>query len=147
MLITKKRADEKDSVRIEIHENSCFPTLYKDSVEAVELNIERLRVFYDLNAVTIVEAPSMNESRGYKIAKAKIALPTQAIGKDSSRNKTGKLAPDVFQFVEIVAIRDSDNRSRTIYTYKGTNVALNAEADAIVDSIQIICPRPTATPG
>jgi hypothetical protein len=147
ILTAKNGTKDKNAIRIEILGASCAPSQNIDPVRSVALDIERIRGLYNLISVTVVEAPSMTESRGYTIAKAKIAIPTMSIPEESPRNTMGTRAANVFQVIEIIEIRDTDNRTRSINIYKGTNVVLNAEADAIVDSIQIICPRPTATPG
>jgi hypothetical protein len=129
----------KDSARIEIHGYACVPVLFNNSEEAIESNIDRIRILYDLDSVTIVEEPIKVETGDYEVTKAIITIPTLSLPEDSVENQVGDRGPNVFQPIDMFAIRDSDNNFIMVYVYKGNSEAINAEADEIVDSIQLTC--------
>lgn len=133
----------KDSARIEIYGYACVPTLSHNTNETLESNIERIRTLYNLDSVTIIQPPIQVETGDNEITKATIRIPTMSLSEDSAKNQVGDRGPDIFQTIDMVAIRDRNNHSIMVYLYKGNSEELNAEAEAIADSIQLTC---AATP-
>lgn len=137
VLETKKGIWNKDSVLIVIQGIAVSPLPY-DSKQEIEVNIDRIRTLYDLDSVTTIQEPTIIEDEAYEMAIATILIPTMSIPKDSTANQLGVQEPDVFQIVNIGAIRCPSNFA-IIYVYQGNSKQLNAEAKAIVDSIQLTC--------
>jgi hypothetical protein len=140
VLATESGIWNKDSVRIEIHGPACLsvPTNFKSPDEEVEWNIDRIRKLYNLDSVTVVQEPIKVKTGDYEVTKSIIMIPSMALPEDSSRNQVGDRGPDIFQTIDIVALTDGDNTLMT-YIYEGNSDALNAQAQEIIDSIQIIC--------
>lgn len=127
----------KDSVRIVIQP---FTTLPESSFlsEHLEAAIDRIGTSYNLDSVTIIQEPTIIEGEVYEMATATILIPTIPIAEDSTANQVGLQGPDVFQTVDMRTIRCPGNFA-FVYVYKGNSEQLNAEAEAIVDSIQLTC--------
>lgn len=139
VLETENGVWHKDSARIEIYGYACVPTLFHNLDEALESNIERIRTLYNLDSVTIVQEPIQGETGDNEVTKAIITIPTMSLPEDSAKNQVGDRRPDTFQTIEMFAIRDRNNHSIMVYVYQGNSEELNAEAVAIVDSIQLTC--------
>lgn len=130
----------KESARIEINGNVCADTTFNTPEEDIQANIDRIRNLYYLgSALTIVQEPIRVETGDYEVTKAIITIPTMSLSEDEVINQVGDRGPDIFQTVEMFAIRDSDRNFIMVYVYKGNSEELNAEAQEIVDSIQITC--------
>ncbi|HIE56493.1 MAG TPA: hypothetical protein EYP90_15215 [Chromatiaceae bacterium] len=127
----------KDSVLIAIKGIAISPLPYVSEQE-LEVNIDRIRTLYNLDSVTIIQEPTIIESEKYEMATATILIPTMSIPEDSTGNQVGMQAPDIFQTVELRAIRCPNNFAM-VYIYKGNSEQLNAEAESIVDSIELTC--------
>jgi len=137
MLEAEKGILRKDSVRIVIQP---FTTLPESSLlsEHLEAAIDRIGTSYNLDSVTIIQEPTIIEGEVYEMATATILIPTIPIPEDSTANQVGLQGPDVFQTVDMRTIRCPGNFA-LVYVYKGNSEQLNAEAEAIVDSIQLTC--------
>lgn len=129
----------KDSARIEIYGYACVPAMFNDPVEAIESNIDRIRALYYLDSVTIVQDPIRVETEDYEVTKAIISIPTMSLPEDSVENQVGDRDPNVFQPIDMFDIRDGNNNSIMVQLYKGNNEGLNADAEEIIDSIQLTC--------
>ncbi len=127
----------KDSILIVIQGIAVSPLPY-DSKQELEANIDRLRMVYNLDSVTVIQESAIVEDEVYEMATATILIPTMSIPEDSTANQVGVQDPDMFQTVDMRTIRCPDNFA-LIYIYKGNSEQLNAEAEAIVDSIQLTC--------
>lgn len=127
----------KDSVLIVIQGIAVSPLPY-DSKQELEANIDRIRTLYNLKSVTVIQEPTIIEDEAYKMATATFLIPTMSIPEDSTANQVGVQDPDMFQTVDMRTIRCPGNFA-LIYVYKGNSQQLNAEAEAIVDSIQLTC--------
>jgi hypothetical protein len=127
----------KNSARIEIYGYACIPSLFANLDEELESNIDRMRTLYNLDSVTIVQESTKTEDN--EVAMSTIMIPTISLPEDSTRNQIGIREPDVFQIVDILAIRNSNNESIMVYLYKGNSEELNIEAKDIVDSIKLTC--------
>lgn len=129
----------KGSARIEIHGSACGHPFFITPEEDIEANIDRIRILYNLSSVTIVQEPIKVETGDYEVTKAIITIPTMSLPEDSVENQVGGRGPNVFQPIDMFEIRDRDNNFIMVYVYKGNSDELNAEADEIVDSIQLTC--------
>ncbi|HIP70569.1 MAG TPA: DNRLRE domain-containing protein, partial [Anaerolineae bacterium] len=121
----------KETARIEIYGYACVPSLLNDSESALESNIDRMHTLYNLDSVTIVQEPTIIEKKEYEMAAATILVPTMSLPEDSTKNQIGDRGPDIFQIIDMFAIRNSNNNSIMVYIYKGNSEKLNAEAQDI----------------
>ncbi len=78
------------------------------------------------------------ENEDYEVATATILIPTMSLPEDSSLNQVGVQDPDIFQTVDMRAIKCPNNFAM-VYLYKGNSEQLNTEAEEIVDSIELTC--------
>lgn len=138
VLEAEKGIWNKDSVLIVI-QGIAVSSLHYDSKQELEANIDRIRILYNLDSVTIIQEPTIIKDEAYEVATATILIPTMSIPEDSTANQVGVQEPDVFQTVDIHAIRCPGNFA-IIYVYKGNSEQLNAEAEAIVAGIELTCP-------
>jgi hypothetical protein len=142
VLEAENGSGNKDSARIEIHGSACVPapTWFNGPDEEIEANIDRIRDLYYLgSALTIVQEPVRVETGDYEVTKAIIMIPTMSLSEDDVINQVGARGPDIFQIIEMFAIINSNNNFIMVYVYKGNSEELNAEAQEIVDSIQLTC--------
>ena len=141
VLEVKNEGVNTDSARIEIVGNACVPTpsWFKGLDEEIELNIDRIGNLYNLDSVTRLQEPIVVETGNYEVAKAIIAIPTISMLGDPVRNKVGGQDPNVLQTIELFAIKNSNTNFVMAYIYKGNSEEFNAEAEKIVDSIQLTC--------
>ena len=128
---------DKDSILIVIR-GIAISSLPYDSKQELEANIDRIRILYDLDPVTVIQEPTIIEDEAYEMATATILIPTMSIPEDSTANQVGVQDPDISQTVNMRTIRCPGNFA-IVYVYKGNSEQLNAEAKAIVDSIQLTC--------
>jgi hypothetical protein len=135
----------KESVRIDIsrlHGSTCDGAKQTNSrgapLEGVKDLLRNRQELYAPYVISVVETPREVTSQHYKIAKAIIDVPTQAFEKDSIYNKQGAQTLGTFQPVELFEIK-SEELSIQVMIYKGQNNTINAEADEIVKSIQLVC--------
>jgi hypothetical protein len=144
VLVAENGIWDKDSARIEIQGPACLPktSSFNSPKEELEWNIYRIGMLYYLDSVTIIQEPTKVKTGDYEVTKAVIAIPTMSMLDDSARNQVGDPGPDIFQAIDMFAITGGDNTIMA-YVYKGNSEALNAEAQEIVDSIQLTCsPEP-----
>lgn len=127
----------KDSVLIVIQGIAVSPLLY-DSKQELEANIDKIHTLYNLDSVTVIQEPTIIEGEAYEMATATILIPTMSIPEDSTANQVGVQDPNVFQTVDMRTIKCPGNFA-LIYVYEGNSEQLNAEAEAIVDSIELTC--------
>ena len=141
-LETKRRIGNNDSAYIEIHGNACIatPSWFKNSHEEIRLNIERIRILYDLDSVTIIQEPTKIETDGKEVMKAVITVPTMSLPENTARNQFGYQDPNLFQTIELFAIGDKGHFIMA-YIYKGSSNELNAQAEKIIASIRLICSK------
>lgn len=140
VLETEERIRNDGSARIEIHGNACIPVSpwFENSYEQIELNIDRIGILYDLDSVSIIQEPTKIEEGENEIIKAIISIPTMAFQQSDDRNQTGIQETNLSQIIEMFAIRNKDYFT-IAYIYLGSSEELNAEAEEIVNSIQLIC--------
>lgn len=138
-IVIKAENESEDSARIEIYGFACVPSLFKNSEEALKSELERTHAAYDLESVTIIQEPRSEQINGFEIATAVISLPTMSLPEDSVINQVGQQDPDVFQMIQMFAIRDQENNSILVYVYQGRSEKLNTEAEGIIDSIEFTC--------
>ncbi|HKZ55599.1 MAG TPA: hypothetical protein VJ123_08985 [Anaerolineales bacterium] len=129
----------RGSARIEVIGGACHDTMFATPEEDIEAEIGRVRILYDLDSVTVVQEPTRVETGGYEVTRAIIAIPTLSLPEDAVENEVGVRGPDVFQTIELLAIRDSNRNFIMAYVYRGNNDELNAEAEEIVGSIRTFC--------
>jgi len=129
------------SARVEVIGGACHDTMFATPEEDIEAEIDRIRILYDLDFVTVVQHPTRAETGAYEVTKATIAIPTMSLPEDSVVNKVGDRGPDIFQTIEITAIRDRNRSFILAYVYRGNSDELNAEAEEIVGSIQAVCSK------
>lgn len=142
VLAVENGVRQKSSARVEIYGLACNPSNGgNDAISDLKLNIKRIRGLYDLDSVLIVQEPIQIESRGYAVTQAIIKVPSMAMTDDPARYQMEETGPDIFQTIDMRAIRDknNDDYSITVYIYPGSNEELNAEAEDIVDSIELTC--------
>lgn len=139
-LVTETGVWEKESVRIEIHGPACLSiaTNYNSPYEELEANIDRIRILYDLELVTIVQEPIEVKSGNYEYIRAVILIPTIALRNDPNRNQVGDSDQNISQPVDVYAISDG-NDTLMAYIYRGNSQPLNIQAQEIVESIQLTC--------
>lgn len=138
-IVMEAENETKDSTRVEIYGFACVPSLFENSEEALKSELERTHASYDLESGTIIQEPSLEKINGYEVATAIISLPTMLLPEDSVINQVGQQDPDIFQMIEMFAIRDQENNSIMVYVYPGRSEKLNTEAEEIIDSIQLTC--------
>lgn len=142
VLDAENRLGNKDSAHVEIYGNACVPApaWFQGSRQEIYLNIDRIRILYNLDSVKIIQEPSEIEAGLKEIIKAIIIVPTMSLPENSVRNQVGGRDPDLFQTIVMFAIK-SENHFVMAYVYEGGNNELNAEAEAIVTSIQFMCSK------
>jgi hypothetical protein len=140
VLTTENRFPNKGSASVDIFGSACNSTLFNPPDEALEYNIDRIRGLYDLDSITIIQEPMIFGTIDKEIVNATIQIPTTSIPKDSPGNQVGERSPEVFQIIDIFAIKYSNDDLIMAYIYKGNSEQLNAQAEGIVDSIQSTCP-------
>ncbi len=131
---------DKESARIEIDGFACPATLDYDHVRAIEDNIDRLGILYDLDSIEVVHEPRFVDAHDYRIVTTTIKIPTESLPENSSRNQVRQNGPNTFQLVDMHAVSDDSDNSIMVYIYRGNSDEINAEAEDIVGSIRIICP-------
>lgn len=139
VLKAASRSPNRNSARIDIFGSTCSSTLFNPPDEALEYNIDRIRRLYDLDSITIIQEPKKFEAIDKEIVNATIQIPTTSLPEDSPGNQVGERSPNVFQVIDIFAIKYSNDELIMVYVYKGNSEQLNAEAEGIVDSIQSTC--------
>jgi len=140
VLEPERRIRNQGSARVEVIGGACHDTMFATPEEDMEAEIDRIRILYDLDFVTVVQHPTRAETGAYEVTKATIAIPTMSLPEDSVVNKVGDRGPDIFQTIEITAIRDRNRSFILAYVYRGNSDELNAEAEGIVSSIKAFCP-------
>jgi len=130
----------RGSVRIEVNGAACGDTTFPTPEEHIEAEIDRIRILYDLDSVTMIQQPTRVETGNREVTKAIIAIPTMSLPEDAVENEVGVRGPDIFQTIELLAIRDSNRVFIMAYVYRGNSDELNAEAEGIVSSIKAFCP-------
>jgi hypothetical protein len=140
-LVSRGGIWSKDSARVEIYGPACGSSSVdlNNLTGEINRNIERIRILYNLETVTIVRKPTNANSEDYEIVTATIAIPTSALPKDSARNQVGNQGSDTLQEIEIIALSNNENAIMA-YIYKGNSEELNIQAQEIVDSLQTTCP-------
>ena len=136
VLQSKKGLLERNSARIEMFYNRRAARLPID-LENLEKDIERIGRLYGLTSVTIIESPRIIADNDYEIAMAVISIPTMSIPKDSSRNQTGHRDANLSQIIELYSLAN-DHYYLSLYVYKGNSDELNAQAQDIINSIQLM---------
>lgn len=137
VLKAEKGILRKDSVLVVIQPFTTLPTSSLLS-EQVETGIDRIGTRYNLDSVTVIQEPTIIEREEYEMVTATILIPTMSIPENSTANQVGVQEPDIFQTVELRVIRCPNNFAM-VYIYKGNSEQLNAEAEDIVDSIDLTC--------
>ncbi len=146
-LETENKIRDEGSAHIEIYAGSCAsadnnPNEGLTAEELIQLEIDRIRVLYNLDSITITQEATTVKNGDMEVTRASITVPTLSLPEDSSTNQVGDQATDVFQPIDIINIRDSNNdRSIGVFIYKGNSEELNAEAEEIVSSVQQTCPN------
>lgn len=143
MLEARNRIGSLDSARVEIQGNACFPipAWFNGASEVIESDIDRIRNLYSLDSVSIIQKPIKIEDRKSEVVRAIVAVPTISLPENDDRNQMGDRDPNLFQTIQIFLIRDKEY-SIMAYIYEGNSEALNAEAEEIVASIQVITCSP-----
>lgn len=127
----------KRSVRIEILGNSCLSnSLFDHSL--MERDMERIRNLYGLDSVGIIQEPIKIGTEEYKVIKAVIEIPTNAMIEDPNRIQVGNLGLDSMQTIDMYAISHRGYLLRA-YIYEGDDESLNNRAQEIVSSIRSTC--------
>lgn len=142
VLAVENKVRQKTSARVEIYGVACISSNgSNDAISDLKLNIKRIRGLYDLDSVLIVQEPIQIENRGYAVTQAIIKVPSMAMTDDLARYQMEEAGPDIFQTIDMRAIRDknNDDYSITVYIYPGSSEELNVEAEDIVDSIKLTC--------
>lgn len=133
----------KSSARVEIWGLACNPTssnIDKGLKDSLEADVRRIRTLYDLDSVVVLQDLTLTENEAYGIAMTTIQVPIQAaMAEDSVRNQMGYQDIDIFQTIDIFIVRDANNYGINAYIYRGLSERLNTEAQAIVDSIKLLC--------
>lgn len=129
---------EKESTRIEIWGSACSSSASMNQEEILVSDIDRIRILYNLDSTNILQEPTTDKYGDYEVSKVSIDVPTTSLS-DSVRNQIGVQDPNINQVIDIFNIKDNKDNSIMVYVYKGNNEQLNAEAEAIVDSIELIC--------
>lgn len=133
VLRAEKGILNKDVVTIEIQ-----PFSFSSPEEGVEANIDRLATHFYGDSLTIVQNPIKLEHENYEITTAIISIPTSPLSEDSNKNEEEIRDESLFRIVEVRAVKCTDNFAM-IYTYASNNDQLNAEANEIVESIELKC--------
>jgi hypothetical protein len=129
----------KDSARIEVFGYACVPQQFDDPIAELTANIERIGALYNLDSATVIQEPVTIFSEQGKVAEATILVPTISLPEDSVINQVGDSGAEIFQIIDMIAVRDGSNHSVMVYVYRGNDEALNNEAHAVVDSIVFLC--------
>jgi hypothetical protein len=141
-LEAEKGVWKKDTIRIEIHGQSCLSdaqeptTSYNTPKEEIEWNIQRMKVLYNLDSIPIIQEPMPNKIGNYEVTEAVIEIPA-AVLEGGSRENRGS---DASQIINMFQINDSGNSSVMAYVFESNDEKLNTQAEEIIDSIRFICP-------
>ncbi|MEZ4713491.1 MAG: hypothetical protein R3A44_40260 [Caldilineaceae bacterium] len=108
-------------------------------IQELELTIANIGDLFNVQTVTINQEPVVIEKGGHEVGIAKISVPTMSIPESSTANQMGIRDPNVFQQIELLTMQCPNNFAMA-YLYLGNNEQINAEAEAIVNSIELSCP-------
>lgn len=129
------------SARVEVHGNTGPDvTPLPDSVEAVQVDIQRIRMLYELDSVSIIQPPTRLEDEDGEVVTALIGLPVAALPDDAVINQIGGHEPGIIQTIEIRRIVHGGDCALMVYLFRGKDETLNAEAEEIVKGIRFTCP-------
>ena len=140
VLESKNGITSDNSARIEIFGYACIPvpTWSRSSYEVIKLHEDRIRILYSLDSVKIIQNPIKVENKENEVMQSIIAIPTISFPKNDVRNQMGAQNSSLYQIIEIFAI-SNNSQSVMVYIYNGKSDEVNAEAEEIVSSIQIVC--------
>ncbi len=116
------------------------PNEINSAMDQLSFDFEMMHLYYDIDLedILVLQEPTELKNETYDIAVSTIQIPTLSMPENSLVNQIGIQAPDVFQIVELRAIRCSST-SASVYAFKSSNEKLNDEATDIVESIDLIC--------
>lgn len=117
--------------------NPCHATL-DDPYAEVEAAIERKRNLYYLDSLTILQKPVQVAGTGHKVIRAAIALPKSAQS-TADQTQAEKVGDGSLRTIELFAIGDQDHYYVLADVYPGDSPLLNAQAETILESVQITC--------
>ncbi len=133
---------KKDAIRIQIHGRSCLSdvqdpnTPYNTPKEEIEWNIQRMKMLYSLESITIIQEPITDKIGSNEATKAVIEIPAAVLEGSSDRSR----GSDISQRINMYQIRDGDKSSVMVYVFQSNNDELNVQAEEIIESIQFNCP-------
>jgi len=127
---------KKSSARIEIYGGpECHPFGSQDPIKYVETDIERIGNLYSVDSVTIIESPTQIKSVNREVTRAVIGLPISALSDDKAINQFSKRDSETIQTIDLRLILDDTGCFAIVYLYKGNDQPLNAQAEAIINSL------------
>lgn len=143
VLKAEKGILNKDSVVIVIQPYVFSSNQLNVPEEEVKANINRLKIHFYGDSMTIIQKPARLENEDYEIATAIISIPISSSSEDSAEDDSisyegDSQVLDNFRTVDLRAVQCANNFAM-VYIYKGNNDQLNAEADDIVESIRLTC--------
>jgi hypothetical protein len=140
VVLTGFSQNEEASALIEITGSACapLPISYPAPSELLELNIDRIRILYNLETISVVMEPTEVEMGSNDVFQAIVDVPTLSFEEDDIRNQVGEWDPNISQRIELYVISHGTNHT-TAYIYLDDNEELNMEAESIVASIKIAC--------
>jgi hypothetical protein len=141
-LVAEKGIWAKDSIRIQIHGPACpidgqeSKSPYNTPDEEIEWNIQRMKMLYSLDSITIVQEPMMDKIGGNEVTKAVIEIPAAVL----EGSPSGTQGSDASQIINVFQVSDGNKSSVMVYVFQSNNDELNAQAQEIIESIQFNCP-------
>lgn len=141
VLVAKNGVWDKVSARIEIQGPACFslPNGFQNSSEEIKWNIDRIRMLYSLDSISIVQEPISVENANRDTFQAIIELPVLALADDPTRIQVRGQGSGYVQVIELFAIAHNENKVM-VYIYDGDSETLNEQAKDIIYSVEIDCP-------
>jgi len=139
ILQSKNVLFERNSSRIEIFVNPLNKSPF-DMIEKLDASIISLTRSHELDSFIVVKQPTIHYGRDPDMASATISIPTASLPEDSSKNQMGVRSQDITQILEIFLLKNIDRRYMLVEIYRGKSEELNAQAEAIVNSIRFIPP-------
>lgn len=101
-------------------------------------SIDRIQTRYNLDSVTIIQEPVISKKQEHETGYVMISIPTHSIPKDSNANRIGTQSLGSFQQIELYVTICPENFAM-VYLYSSNNEESNSEAEAIIDSIELVC--------
>ena len=127
---------KKSSARIEIYGGpECHPFGSQDTINYVEMDIERIGTLYSIDPIILIQEPVLIKTANREVIRAVIGLPIADLPQDTEINQFSNSDSETIQTIDLRLILDDTGCFAIAYLYKGGDRILNAQAEAIIDSL------------